>query len=76
MEEARFAYADIYKPLMDIIQNPYGEGFDVSAEGCCGTGLVETGPLCLVLTPKCIDPSRYRWIASSGSHWPVMPGID
>ncbi|OWM69418.1 hypothetical protein CDL15_Pgr013879 [Punica granatum] len=59
MKEARFAYADTYKPLMDMIQNPYREGFGVSAEGCCGTGLVETGPLCLVLTPKCIDPSRY-----------------
>ncbi|PKI72652.1 hypothetical protein CRG98_007029 [Punica granatum] len=59
LPEARFAYADTYKPLMDMIQNPYREGFGVSAEGCCGTGLVETGPLCLVLTPKCIDPSRY-----------------
>ncbi|OWM72481.1 GDSL esterase/lipase At2g40250-like [Punica granatum] len=59
VEEAKFAYADIYRPLMDIIQNPSKEGFDVSTEGCCGIGLVETGPLCLVLSPKCTNPSRY-----------------
>lgn len=34
-------------------------GFEVSTEGCCGTGLVETGPLCLVLSPRCRNTSRY-----------------
>lgn len=28
-------------------------------KGCCGTGLLEEGPLCNELTPTCPNPSNY-----------------
>ncbi|PKI45637.1 hypothetical protein CRG98_033953 [Punica granatum] len=39
--QVRFAYADFYGALMDIIQSLHEYGFDIADRGCCRTGLVE-----------------------------------
>ncbi|XP_043717905.1 GDSL esterase/lipase At2g40250-like [Telopea speciosissima] len=56
---AKFAYADIYDPLMNIILNPNKYGFEVTNRGCCGTGWVEMGYTCISTTPICSDASKY-----------------
>ncbi|MCL7023520.1 hypothetical protein MKW94_009090 [Papaver nudicaule] len=72
----KLVYADIYNPLLRIIQNPnlyanilfffhelcmgYHKGFENAEEGCCATGTLEFGFLCIpgnVLS--CPDPSKY-----------------
>ncbi|KAK3015666.1 hypothetical protein RJ639_007503 [Escallonia herrerae] len=45
LPRSRILYADIYTPLMDMINNPGKYGFLETGRGCCGTGLVEAGPL-------------------------------
>lgn len=35
-----------YQPLMDIITNPYDNGFFETKRACCGTGTIETSFLC------------------------------
>ncbi|CAN8254659.1 unnamed protein product [Cochlearia groenlandica] len=37
---------DVYHPLLDIITNPYDNGFFETKRACCGTGTVETSFLC------------------------------
>ncbi|XP_022947809.1 GDSL esterase/lipase At2g31550-like [Cucurbita moschata] len=37
-------YADIYTPLIDMINNPKKYGFEHKEKGCCGIGLVEVRP--------------------------------
>lgn len=34
-------------------------GFVETKRGCCGTGLVEAGPACNLLTPTCDEPAEY-----------------
>ncbi|XP_010257136.1 PREDICTED: GDSL esterase/lipase At2g40250-like [Nelumbo nucifera] len=55
----RFAYVDIYNPLLDMITNPGKYGFVETRRGCCGTGLVEMGGMCNAATPVCPDPSKF-----------------
>jgi hypothetical protein len=43
---ARVVYADVYDVPYDIIANPSGYGFEEVAQGCCGTGAIETSVLC------------------------------
>ncbi|KAK9279060.1 hypothetical protein L1049_012735 [Liquidambar formosana] len=52
-------YADIYENVIDMINRPQKYGFVETKRGCCGTGLVETGPLCNLITPTCANPSQY-----------------
>ncbi|PIA31312.1 hypothetical protein AQUCO_05100088v1 [Aquilegia coerulea] len=52
-------YADIYEPLLDIIQNYKKFGFDEWRKGCCGSGLVELGYLCNRHIAVCPDPSKF-----------------
>ncbi|KAJ6317882.1 hypothetical protein OIU76_013430 [Salix suchowensis] len=56
---SKIVYADIYKPLMNMIHHPLKYGFVETNKGCCGTGFVEMGPLCNPTTPICRTPSRY-----------------
>lgn len=37
----------------------YNLGLEHVLEGCCGTGVLETGQLCGKLAPICSDPSKY-----------------
>ncbi|KAL5580621.1 hypothetical protein UlMin_013063 [Ulmus minor] len=55
----KLIHADIYNPLLDMINSPQKYGFVETNRGCCGTGLLETGPLCNVLSTTCDDASRY-----------------
>ncbi|KAH6762800.1 hypothetical protein C2S52_020233 [Perilla frutescens var. hirtella] len=55
----KIVYVDIYTPMMDIINNPKKFGMEKTIEGCCGTGLVEMGPLCNQHSNVCKNPSKY-----------------
>ncbi|XP_077217427.1 GDSL esterase/lipase At2g31540-like isoform X2 [Tasmannia lanceolata] len=58
LSTSKFSYVNIYDPAMDMINNPNKYGFVTIARGCCGTGFLEVGPLCNVLTPPCPDSSK------------------
>lgn len=32
-----------------------------ASKGCCGTGLLEMGPLCTDMVPTCATPSQYMF---------------
>ncbi|XP_011086020.1 GDSL esterase/lipase At5g45960-like [Sesamum indicum] len=57
-------YADIYKPLNDIIQRPSRYGFDNVNSGCCGSGLIETTFMCNPASLVCANPSKYLFFDS------------
>ncbi|KAJ9675072.1 hypothetical protein PVL29_024144 [Vitis rotundifolia] len=58
--QAKFVYIDIYKPFLDLIQNPQKSGFEVVDMGCCGSGRIEAAVLCRLLNPfTCEDASNY-----------------
>ncbi|KAA3476305.1 GDSL esterase/lipase EXL1-like [Gossypium australe] len=60
MPDGRFVYIDVYNPLLDLIQNPQKNGFEVVDNGCCGTGNIEVAILCNKLSPStCTDVSKY-----------------
>ncbi|GAA0146669.1 hydrolase [Lithospermum erythrorhizon] len=52
-------HSDVFTPLMDMIKNPEVYGFVETRRGCCGSGVVEVGPLCSKHTAVCTDPSRH-----------------
>ncbi|MCL7035514.1 hypothetical protein MKW94_030183 [Papaver nudicaule] len=56
-----FVYTDSYGPMMDMVNHPSKYGFEVTGEGCCGTGMVEMGFLCGGLSPSCSDASKYMF---------------
>ncbi|XVE79863.1 hypothetical protein DITRI_Ditri14bG0091200 [Diplodiscus trichospermus] len=56
---SRILYADVYTPLIDMVQNPQKFGFTTVNRGCCGTGLVEASFLCNPATPTCGRPSQF-----------------
>lgn len=59
LNAAKIAYFDIYAPILDMVQNPAKYGFTQSLQGCCGTGLLEMGPVCNVFDFTCPDASKY-----------------
>ncbi|KAK2968642.1 hypothetical protein RJ640_025888 [Escallonia rubra] len=61
---SRILYGDLYTPVMDMINNPGKYGFLETGRGCCGTGLVEAGPLCTPVTPVCANRSQYLFFDS------------
>ncbi|XP_071741109.1 GDSL esterase/lipase At2g30220-like [Rutidosis leptorrhynchoides] len=63
-KESRISYADIYRPIMDMIEYPQKHGFRETLKGCCGTGLLEAGPICTPLTPLCHNASEYLFFDS------------
>ncbi|ESQ45178.1 hypothetical protein EUTSA_v10010500mg [Eutrema salsugineum] len=51
---------DAYQPLLDIITNPYDNGFFETKRACCGTGTVETSFLCNSLSKgTCSNATGY-----------------
>nr|KYP73079.1 GDSL esterase/lipase At2g40250 family [Cajanus cajan] len=56
---AKIAYFDIYKPILDMVRNPAKYGFEETVDGCCGTGLLEMGPVCNIMELTCPDSSKY-----------------
>ncbi|MCL7028588.1 hypothetical protein MKW94_025914 [Papaver nudicaule] len=62
LKGVKLVYADIYHPLLHIIQNPDPYGFENVEEGCCGTGTIEFAVLCQAGNPlTCTDPSKYAF---------------
>ncbi|KAI3908816.1 hypothetical protein MKW98_029366 [Papaver atlanticum] len=60
LEGIKLVYADIYNPLLHIIQNPNIYGFENVEEGCCATGTVEFGIPCIAGNAlSCPDPGKY-----------------
>lgn len=59
LPKSKIAYADVYEPMIDMINHPQKYGFLETKKGCCGTGFVEAGPLCNELTPTCRNSSQY-----------------
>ncbi|XP_033511976.2 GDSL esterase/lipase At2g24560-like [Nicotiana tomentosiformis] len=57
-------YANTYNPLLDLINNPQQYGFEKTKRGCCGSGLLEAGPLCTSLSPVCSNTSQYVFFDS------------
>ncbi|CAN8317529.1 unnamed protein product [Cochlearia groenlandica] len=57
-------YLDIYTPLMDMIKHPRKYGLEETLKGCCGTGLLEAGPLCKQFSKTCDDVSKYLFFDS------------
>ncbi|KAI3749838.1 hypothetical protein L2E82_20454 [Cichorium intybus] len=64
LEGSRILYADVYNPIMDIVTHPEKYGFRETMVGCCGTGLLEAGPICTPLTPLCQNSSEYLFFDS------------
>ncbi|KAF7119929.1 hypothetical protein RHSIM_Rhsim13G0063800 [Rhododendron simsii] len=58
LPESKIIYADIYTPLSDM-DNPHKYGLMETRRGCCGTGLLEAGPLCSALSPVCPTSSTF-----------------
>ncbi|EXB96525.1 GDSL esterase/lipase [Morus notabilis] len=58
LRDSGIVYFDIYDSMMDMITNPAKYGFQNTLQGCCGTGMLEMGPLCVVGLPMCPDPSQ------------------
>lgn len=62
---ARVVYAETYSVLSDIVANPSDYGFENVAQGCCGTGLIETSVLCGLDEPlTCEDADKYVFFDS------------
>ncbi|KFK44140.1 hypothetical protein AALP_AA1G220300 [Arabis alpina] len=60
LPNSNLIYIDIYSPFSQIIENPQDYGFEEIKKGCCGTGLLEVGPLCNRFTPfVCSNVSSY-----------------
>ncbi|KAI7725959.1 hypothetical protein M8C21_006918 [Ambrosia artemisiifolia] len=58
--ETKLYYADIYKPILDMIE--FGTktlGFEEVNIGCCGSGYVEAAALCNMNSAICGDASKY-----------------
>ncbi|TKY56891.1 GDSL esterase/lipase [Spatholobus suberectus] len=56
---AKVVYFDTYTPILDMVTSPAKYGFAQTLQGCCGTGLLEMGPVCNVLDLTCPDPSKF-----------------
>ncbi|RID67357.1 hypothetical protein BRARA_D02441 [Brassica rapa] len=61
---SKVLYLDIYTPLIDMIKHPHRYGLEETLVGCCGTGLLEAGPLCKPLSRTCEDVSKYMFFDS------------
>ncbi|KAK1261581.1 GDSL esterase/lipase EXL3 [Acorus gramineus] len=60
LDGVKIAFGDIYGIIMDLIQNPFKHGFEVSSKGCCGTGIIEVTITCNSITSStCDDVSKY-----------------
>ncbi|KAJ0734695.1 putative triacylglycerol lipase [Helianthus annuus] len=60
ISEAKLYYADIYKPILDMIR--FGTkklGFEKVNIGCCGSGYVEAAALCNMNSAVCEDATKY-----------------
>ncbi|MED6221220.1 hypothetical protein PIB30_052462 [Stylosanthes scabra] len=59
LKGSKIAFFDIYSPLLDMVQSPLKYGFEETMKGCCGTGLLEMGPVCNMLDLTCANASKF-----------------
>ncbi|XP_023753011.1 GDSL esterase/lipase At5g45960 [Lactuca sativa] len=55
----RIIYADIYKPVMDMVTRNRQIDFEEVHRGCCGSGLIEADFMCNQNSPVCTNVSKY-----------------
>ncbi|KVI01015.1 Lipase, GDSL [Cynara cardunculus var. scolymus] len=55
----RVVYADIYTPIINMVQGNTQIDFEEVHQGCCGSGLIEADFLCNRKSPLCSDVSKY-----------------
>ncbi|XP_019057939.1 PREDICTED: GDSL esterase/lipase At1g20120-like isoform X2 [Tarenaya hassleriana] len=46
LPDTKLLYIDVYTPMIEMIKSPKKYDFEVADKGCCGTGMIETGPFC------------------------------
>ncbi|KAI8525593.1 hypothetical protein RHMOL_Rhmol13G0242500 [Rhododendron molle] len=63
--ELKLAYFDMYTPMLNIRRNPAAFGINVTNKGCCGTGLLEFGPICNSLSAVCANRSECEFFDSA-----------
>ncbi|KAM7260224.1 hypothetical protein ACFE04_015965 [Oxalis oulophora] len=68
---SKLFYSDIYKPVIELIQNPAKHGFVETKKGCCGTGMLEAAILCNMKTPLCRNASDISWGIRTSA--PIFP---
>nr|XP_043638239.1 GDSL esterase/lipase At1g71250-like [Erigeron canadensis] len=54
---AQLIFCDVYRAIMEIINNPDTYGINNVKNACCGVGM--SG--CMSMTMACADPSAYVW---------------
>ncbi|XP_076949244.1 GDSL esterase/lipase At5g42170-like [Bidens hawaiensis] len=59
LPETRVVMADLYNPLINIIENPQQYGLEVTDRGCCGTGIIESSFSCNKLSKLCRNDSKF-----------------
>ncbi|GMN41157.1 hypothetical protein TIFTF001_010368 [Ficus carica] len=59
LPDSGIVYFDIYGSIMDMIVNPPKYGFESTLQGCCGTGTLEMGLLCVAGLPMCSNASQF-----------------
>uniref|UniRef100_A0A0A9BGF3 Uncharacterized protein n=1 Tax=Arundo donax TaxID=35708 RepID=A0A0A9BGF3_ARUDO len=62
---AHVVYAETYSVVAAIVADPSDYGFENVAQGCCGTGLIETSVLCgMDQALTCQDANKYVFFDS------------
>lgn len=65
LDGVQVVYAETYSVVSAIVANPSDYGFENVAQGCCGTGLLETSILCGMDEPlTCQDADKYLFFDS------------
>ncbi|XP_062193307.1 GDSL esterase/lipase At4g26790-like [Phragmites australis] len=65
LASAQVVYAETYSVVAAIVANPSDYGFENVAQGCCGTGLIETSVLCgMDQALTCQDANKYVFFDS------------
>ncbi|KAF8068115.1 hypothetical protein N665_1151s0010 [Sinapis alba] len=61
---SKILYANVYDPMLDMMQNPSKYGFKETKKGCCGTGHLEMTLLCNAVFPLCWNRSEFLFFDS------------
>ncbi|MCL7046498.1 hypothetical protein MKW94_027039 [Papaver nudicaule] len=63
LDGIQVVFSDVYKPMMNMIQNPHLNGLEEVKRGCCGTGLLEVSYFCMIEAESflCKDRSIYMY---------------
>lgn len=59
LPRSKIVFAEVYEPMLDMINYPQQYGFVETNIGCCGTGLLEASFLCNPITTICTKPSQF-----------------